>query len=202
MVGERSISVSESITALSCRRLAVLTRWRTVRVLKRLPNKSFEREHVIMEPFRQQTRDRCCITAGTWMMKGNKPLMKWRERQKERVVDSPRDLPGSPEACYRGCGGAWGSWEEFARRTPDGAYGTRPAVGAQKLVIKQCHSVACLKKNDKSEIYADGQCVIWPKQNTSNFSKETEHTFLSTSFKVKWSKSSFPEYTSLWSLEL
>lgn len=36
---------------------------------------------------------------------------------------------------------------------------------------------------------------IWRMQRTGP-------TFLSTSFKVKWSRSSFPEYTSLWSLEL
>ncbi len=44
------------------------------------------------------------------------------------MADPPWDLPSSPEACYHGCGGASGSWEEFVRRTPDGAYGTRPAV--------------------------------------------------------------------------
>lgn len=46
------------------------------------------------------------------------------------MVDSLWDRPSSPEACYCGLGGASGSWEEFARRTPDGAYGTHPAVEA------------------------------------------------------------------------
>lgn len=44
------------------------------------------------------------------------------------LVDPPWDWPCSPEACYCGCGGASGSWEGFVRRTPDGAYGTHPAV--------------------------------------------------------------------------
>ena len=51
------------------------------------------------------------------------------ERCEECVDDPPWDRPSSPEACYHGCGGASGSWEEFAKRTPDGAYGTHPAVG-------------------------------------------------------------------------
>ena len=46
------------------------------------------------------------------------------------MADPPWDRPSSPEACYRGCGGASGSWEGFGRRTPDGAYGTRPAAEA------------------------------------------------------------------------
>ena len=46
------------------------------------------------------------------------------------VGDPPWDRPSSPEACYRGCGGASGSWEGFVKGTPDGAYGTHPAVKA------------------------------------------------------------------------
>lgn len=56
--------------------------------------------------------------------------MKCEEMCEERVVDSLRDPPRSPEACYCGGGGALGSWEAFVRRTPDGAYGTHPAAEA------------------------------------------------------------------------
>lgn len=72
------------------------------------------------------------------------------------MVDPPRDWPSSPEACYRGYGGASGSWEGFVRGTPDGAYGTHPAVEANAAHYqRQSHELMFKgrKKKITSELY-------------------------------------------------
>lgn len=70
------------------------------------------------------------ITAERCMMKGSEMMMKLFERCERDADDPPWDQRRSPEACYRGCGAASGSWEGFWRHTPDGAYGTHPAAEA------------------------------------------------------------------------
>lgn len=61
------------------------------------------------------------------------------------MADPPRDGLSSPEACYCGCEGALGSWEGFVRRTPNGAYGTRPAVEANTVQ----YQTGCRKEQNK-----------------------------------------------------
>ncbi len=77
------------------------------------------------------------------------------------MADPPWDRPSSPEACYRGCGGASGSWEGFARRTPDGAYGTHPAVEANTAHY-QTESKYCMFKGKKDKLlnFMGVQCLI------------------------------------------
>lgn len=61
-------------------------------------------------------------------MKGTVAMMKQIQRCDRLAADPPWDLLRSPETCYCSCGEASGSWEGFWRHTPDGAYGTHPAV--------------------------------------------------------------------------
>lgn len=64
------------------------------------------------------------------------------------VFDLLWDWPTSPEACYYG-EGALGSWEEYVRHIPDGAYGTHPAVD---------DGILHLKKEDKNVKLATAVC--------------------------------------------